>query len=137
MLQVSLTLSPESLGITHLALAGTLIGLALLRPRTSARHLVVGLGIVLTLLLPFRWVGPLWSAGPEWLAFLLGFYQKLVLSLAIPFGIGAVVVTRLAHCAPPPRSLTAGALIVAAYVLGLVVSYPVSFNYALLYPLLR
>jgi hypothetical protein len=137
MLQIGLALSPESLGITHLALAGTLVGLVLLRPRTWVRRLLVVLGIAFTLLLPFLWVGPIWSAGPEWLTFLLGFYQKLALSLAIPFGIGAVVMSRLAHRAPLPRKLVAGAVITATYVLGLMVSYPVSFNYALLYPLLR
>jgi hypothetical protein len=60
-----------------------------------------------------------------------------VLSLGIPFGVGAMTVALMARRSPAPRPAASVALPAVAYFLGLLLSYPISFNYALLYGLIR
>ena len=134
---IGLDIPSQSLGITHVALAGGLAALALARPRAWVLRLALGFGIGVVALLPILWVGPLWPEGPELFKVMADFYIAFFLSLVIPFGAGAVAVVLLARRSSAPRSVLRGVLPLAAYVVGLVASYPVSFNYSLLYGLIR
>ena len=134
---IGLEVPSRSLGIAHVALAASLVAVALIRPRTSVRRLALGLGAGLALLLPILWLGPIWSEDGEHRRFVWGFYLTFVLSLGIPFGVGAMTVVFMARSSPSPRTVVSLALPAVAYILGLLLSYPISFNYALLYGLIR
>ena len=136
-MQLGLELPSRSLGIAHTTLAAGLATLALLSPRPSAQRLVFGLALAVIILLPILWVGPLWSETSQSFKTGLGFYVTFLLSLGIPSGAAASSVVILARRAPPPRVAIRLALPLVAYLLGLLASYPFSFNYALLYRLIR
>jgi uncharacterized iron-regulated membrane protein len=80
---------------------------------------------------------PLWSEWSAHSSFVLGFYLGYFFSLAIPFGLAAVVMAWLGRRPSPPGYPERVGLPLAAYCVGLGVSFPVSFNYVLLYPLIR
>ncbi len=134
---MGMELPSQSLGYTHLLLLGLLLLLALSRPVAWVRLVVLGGALAGTLLLPARWVGAAWESPPEEMRFAWGFFLSFVSSLGIPFACGAVAVTLLARRSSPPPLRARLGWTLAAYLAGILLSLPVSFNYALAYPLLR
>lgn len=123
--------------MAHAALGVVLAGAVFARPHTWPRRLLLGIGVATTVLVPAVWVGLPWSPWPARSSVVLGFYLGYFLSLAIPFGLAAMVAILQGRRRSPPRYLGRVWLPLAAYLVGLLVSYPVSYNYALLYPLIR
>lgn len=127
----------RSLGYAHLAILAALVLLAIGRPGRAIRLSVLAVLLAITLALPSLWVGPAWESPPELERFAWGFFLSFVSSLGIPFAGGALAVTVLARREAAPRLSARIGWPVAAYLVGLVVSLPVSFNYALAYPFMR
>ena len=134
---IGLQVPSRSLGWIHLGLAGLLVSVSLLRPPHWLRTAGFTLASLLTLLLPVAWVGPLWSDPDASHRLAWGFYASLTLSLAIPFGITATVLTLAARRGRPRSWATRLALPLLTYLVSMIASYPVTLNYALLYPLIR
>ncbi len=134
---MGLEIPSQSLGYAHLALVALLVGVAAWRPQSWVRLALLGLAFLITVGLPILWVGPAWTESPELHRFAWGFFLAFASSLGIPFASGAIAVTVLARRSDAP---SLGARLIwplAAYLAGLLVSLPVSFNHALAYPLIR
>jgi hypothetical protein len=126
-----------SLGYAHIGLVVILTVLALWRPSSWVRLTGLGVALLITLALPVLWVGPAWTEPPEARRFAWGFFLAFASSLGIPFAFGAFAVTALARRPETPARWARLTWTLAAYVVGLVVSLPVSFNHALAYPFIR
>jgi hypothetical protein len=134
---MGLELPAQSLGYTHMALVVLLAVLALWRPPSWVRLILLGAAFLMTLALPVLWVGPVWTEPPEARRFAWDFLLAFASSLGIPFAFGAIAVTVLARRPVTPSLWARISWPLAAYVVGLAVSIPVSFNHALAYPLIR
>lgn len=137
MQSIGLEAPSQSLRLAHIVLALGLTAVAVARPRPWLRRLAFTTGVALVVFLPILWVGPFWSDGPGLFTFIRGFYFRLLLSLAIPFVAAAVAVVLLARHRSPPELLIRITLPLTTYIAGLIASFPVSFNYALLYSFIR
>lgn len=127
----------SSLGAAHLVLIALLVASSLARPDSSKRRIFLGLGTLLVLFLPAKWVGPLWSDWETPSRFALDFYLQFFLSLMIPFGTSAAGLFLMGRKKPSAGRPALMSVVIGLYLGGLLASYPISFNYALLYPLLR
>jgi len=127
----------QSLAYAHIALVALLTVLVLWRPRAWIRLAVLGVGYLITLSLPVLWVGPVWTEPPELRRFAWSFFLAFASSLGIPYSLGAVAVTILARRPEVPALRARIAWPLAAYLVGLLLSLPVSFNHALAYPFIR
>lgn len=134
---MGLEIPSQSLGYAHLAMLVVLLLLALGQPAKGVRLAALGAAFLATLALPVVWVGPAWASPPELQRFAWGFYLSFASSLGIPFACGAAAVTLLAQRQSAPRPRARLGWTGLAYLFGLLASFPVSFNYALAYPLLR
>ncbi len=134
---MGLEIPSQSLGYAHLLLMALLGWLALWQPSSRVRLALLAMALLLTLAVPVLWVGPLWTEPPETRHFTWGFYLAFASSLGIPFGFGAIAVTVLARRSSPPSRVARLLWLSAAYLAGLLISIPVSFNHALAYPLIR
>lgn len=128
---------PSRLGYAHAVMGLGLGSLAFLQPRTWLRNLILGTTFLVTLYLPATWVGPLWEERAESARFVWSFYLTFALSLGIPFAVAAVVLTFLARRTQPVSPSKSLLIVVGAYVAAIIVSFPVTFNYSLLYPVIR
>lgn len=133
---VGLDVPSRSLGIAHLAIISLLIAAALVTAQTT-RRVILAVGGATVVILPAVWVGPLWSSPDSPAAFALGFYASLCLGLAIPFALAVFSLYLLRFKTTPTGPVGRVVLVCLLYFVGLLASYPVSMNYALLYPLFR
>ena len=130
-----LDLSSGGLARAHAALLAGLLGLSAVRPGATGRYASVALGAVLALVVPILWIER--SATTPRAPVAWGFYLPLMFSLAIPFVASAGALLLLAgRSVPAPAAVRLGVTLVA-YLFGLALSYPVSFNYSLFYFLIR
>jgi hypothetical protein len=134
---IGLDVPSRSLGYAHTVLGLGLGSLAFLQPRTWLRNLSLGAAFLVTLYLPATWVGPLWDAPAESARFVWGFYLTFAMSLGMPFAAAAIVLTFLARRTQPVSPSKSLFIVLGAYLAGILASFPVSFNYSLLYPLIR
>lgn len=134
---LALAVAPRSLAVVHLGLAAGLVTLTAMAPRAAVRHTVLGLCLALTLVLPALWVGPAWRDAAAGGRMPWSFYLSFVASLAIPFAVATIASTWVARRPYPTALRWRLAIPLLGYIAGLLLSYPVSYNYALFYLLLR
>ncbi|HTS90171.1 MAG TPA: hypothetical protein VMG41_16880 [Gemmatimonadales bacterium] len=130
-----LELSSGGLARAHAALLAGLLGLSAARPGPRGRYTGIALGAVVVLVVPILWIGR--SATTPRAPVAWGFYLPLMLSLAMPFLAAAAAILLQGRRAVPASPAVRLGITLAAYLFGLTLSYPVSFNYSLFYFLIR
>jgi hypothetical protein len=127
----------QSLGLVHLGLMAGLTCLAVFEPHNRLRNALLGFGLLLTLFFPWLWVRPSLMGPDASPRFVWGFFLTFLLSLALPFAVTTTVVTIVARRPRPVRLAARVGIPIVTYLLAVLASFPVSFNYALFYPLIR
>ena len=130
-----LELSSGGLARAHAALLTGLLALSAARPGSRLCYAGVTSGAAFVLMIPIVWIGGSRTTVRAPVAW--AFYLPLMLSLAIPFLAAAGAILLRARRAGPASSAHRVGVTLAAYLMGLVLSYPVSFNYSLFYFLIR